>query len=240
MRIVSRSSLPALLILALLCISAEPAARAPYIAPGDIDVKALLIGPPVDNSAEHRQEVDALLRYQDSRTAEDVKRCKDEEEVTVFAFADVLGPWFVEKDLPVTGELMQDVYKETKAVSAAAKKEWNRMRPPLADPRIKPCVTLEHTPSFPSGHATRGMAWAVLLAEMFPDKRDALMARGRQIGDDRVIGGMHYPTDVAAGQKLGAEFSKRLLAIDAFRTELDKAKAECLAAQKGVEVKKAQ
>jgi hypothetical protein len=128
MRIVPRSSLPALLVLTLLCISAEPVARAPYIAPGDIDVKALLIGPPDDNSVEHRQEVDALLRYQDSRTAEDVKRCKDEEEVTVFAFADVLGPWFAEKDLPVTSELMKEMYVEAKAVSAAAKQEWNRVR----------------------------------------------------------------------------------------------------------------
>jgi acid phosphatase (class A) len=240
MRIASRSALPVALILALMCVCAAPAAHPAFIAPGDIDVKALLIGPPDDNSAEHRQEVDAVLRYQESRTPEDVQRCKDEEEVTVFAFASVLGPWFNEKDLPITGELMKDVYKQAKDVSAAAKKQWNRMRPPLADARIKPCVKLESTPSFPSGHATRGMAWAVLLAEIFPDKRDAIMARGRQIGEDRVIGGMHYPTDVAAGQKLGAEFSKRLLAIEAFRAELDKAKGECLAAQKGLEAKKAQ
>ncbi|MDB5298592.1 MAG: acid phosphatase [Phycisphaerales bacterium] len=240
MRTVSRSSLPVLLILALMGACAAPATRPVYLAPGDIDMKALLIGPPDDNSAEHRQEVDAVLRYQESRTPEDVQRCKDEEEVTVFAFASVLGPWFNEKELPITADLMKDVYKQAKDVSAAAKKEWNRMRPPLADARIKPCVKLESTPSFPSGHATRGMAWAVLLAEIFPDKREAIMARGRQIGDDRALAGMHYPTDVAAGQKLGAEFSRRLLAIEAFRTELDKAKAEGLAAQKGAEVKKAE
>ena len=53
------------------------------------------------------------------------------------------------------------------------------------------------------------------------------MARGKLIGQDRVIGGMHYPSDVAAGQKLGAAIAKSLLANEQFKTEFEKAKQEC-------------
>jgi acid phosphatase (class A) len=100
----------------------------------------------------------------------------------------------------------------------------------VANPKIHPCLPLERSYSYPSGHAVAGIVWATLLSEIFPEKRDALMARGKQIGDDRVLAGVHYPTDVIAGRKLGEEIARRLLADQAFRAELEKAKQECLAA----------
>ena len=84
------------------------------------------------------------------------------------------------------------------------KKKWKRLRPPLADERIHPCVPLETTFSYPSGHATIGAFWATILAEMFPADRDIILARGTQIGFDRLIAGMHWPSDVIAGAKAGA------------------------------------
>ncbi|HXE52353.1 MAG TPA: family 16 glycoside hydrolase, partial [Tepidisphaeraceae bacterium] len=102
-----------------------------------------------------------------------------------------------------------------------------RPRPPAVEPRIHPCVMLERSSSYPSGHAERGIMWATLLSEMFPDKRDALMARGRQLGEDRLIAGMHWPSDIAAGQKLGAELAKKTLENADFKSQMAKAKAEC-------------
>ncbi len=170
-----------------------------------------------------------MLDLQAHRTPDEEARCKAEEAVTVFAFSTVLGEGFNEKNLPRTAAMMQRVYDDTKDVSGAAKLIWRRVRPPLAEPRIKPCVVLEHTASYPSGHSVRGIVWATLLAEIFPDQRDALLARGRQIGDDRALAGMHYPSDVAAGQKLGAEIAKRMLANPAAQADLQQVKAECRA-----------
>jgi hypothetical protein len=56
------------------------------------------------------------------------------------------------------------------------------------------------------------------------------MARGRLIGDDRYIAGMHYPSDVEAGQKLGEEVAHRLLENRDFKIALDRAKEECMEA----------
>ena len=200
-----------------------------FVKPEDVDSAALLPGPPADDSAAHQAEVATLLHWQERRTAQDVTRCRSEQDVTVFVFSDVLGNWFNAHDLPVTADLMQQVYVDARLASNSAKQKWQRVRPPLADPRINPCVALERTPSYPSGHATRGVMWATLLSEIFPEHRDALMARGKLIGEDRVIAGMHYPSDVAAGQQLGAEIARRLLGNPDFNAGLQRMKDECLA-----------
>ncbi len=224
---------PLIALLSLLCLAIAPATQPAYITPDQFDFKTILPDPPRDDSPFHQVEIDIMLALQQKRTPEDELRCKAEEEVTVFAFATVLGNWFNADDLPATRDLMQQVYDQARAVSSAAKKQWKRKRPPLADARIMPCVVLEKSDSYPSGHAVRGVVWATILAEMFPEHRAELMARGRQIGEDRFLAGMHYPTDVIAGQVLGAEIAKRLLANDAFKAAMEKAKDECAAGAKG-------
>src|SRR5690242_2890737 len=158
--------------------------HAPYVRASDFDYKAVLGEPPADDSAAHVAEIEQMLKLQANRTRAEESRCQSEEEVTVMNFADVLGPWFNAKNLPMTEAFMREVYDEAKDVSGEAKKIWKRTRPPLYDQRIQPCVTLEKSFSYPSGHATRGIVWAVLLAEIFPGERDALMAKGREIGTD--------------------------------------------------------
>lgn len=213
-------------LLVVLCLA--PATReAPFITPGDFDFSAILGNPPADDSAQHRQEVEQMLSLQAARTSQEEQRCKAEEKVTPFVFAQILGPWFNPNDLPLTAKLFREVTLETTDVTDVPKKKWSRVRPPLADSRIHPCVALEHTGSYPSGHATRGIVWATLLAEIFPDEKQQIMDRGRLIGQDRVIGGMHYPSDVAAGQKLGAEIARKLLASDSFLLQFEKVKQEC-------------
>jgi hypothetical protein len=207
-----------------------PTAKAIYVKVDDADWSSFLPAPPADDSAEHRAEVAELLHWQYKRTAEDEARCRSEEDVTAFIFAEVLGDWFDAKSLPITADLMHQVYIDTRLISNAAKKKWNRVRPPLAIPEIKPCVALEKSGSYPSGHATRGIVWATVLSEIFPDHKEALMARGKLIGEDRFIAGMHYPTDVAGGQKLGEEIARRLLDNPDFKIALQRAKDECAAA----------
>ena len=85
----------------------------------------------------------------------------------------------------------------------------------------------ETSASYPSGHATHGMVDALVLAAIFPEQRDALLARGEQIGNDRVIAGIHWPSDVAAGQKLGREIAHRLLDDTNFQYEVQRAAEEC-------------
>ena len=56
------------------------------------------------------------------------------------------------------------------------------------------------------------------------------MARGREIGSDRALAGIHYPSDVAAGQTLGAAVVAKIRDNPQFKIDLEKARAECNAA----------
>ena len=66
----------------------------------------------------------------------------------------------------------------------------------------------------------------MLLSEIFPERKDAILDVGKEIGANRYLGGMHYPTDVEAGQKLGEAVAKRLLANPEFRKPFEEVKAD--------------
>lgn len=214
----------------LTCLALAPATTPKWITPQQFDFKSLIGDPPKDLSPEHEQEVRHMLDLQATRSPADEQRCQQEVKLSVFLFSNVLGHWFNADDLPITHQVMDEARINAGHVTTAAKDLYQRPRPPVANPKIHPCVPLERSYSYPSGHTVTGIVWATLLSEIFPEKREALMALGKQIGDDRVLAGMHYPTDVIAGRKLGTEIARRLLADESFKTELEKARQECLAA----------
>ncbi len=219
--------LAVLVVLTFDAATARGEGVARYVKSGDIDWASILPGPPVDGSAEHQAEIAQMLQLQERRTAEDVARCRSEVDLSFASVADVLGDNFKEHLLPQTAALLAQTQVDTHLMLVDAKKNWHRVRPPKADSRIHPCVKMETNGSYPSGHAAQGVIWATVLAEIYPERRDALMARGRQIGEDRVIGGIHYPSDVRDGQVLGEAIAKKLLESGDFQVGLELAKYEC-------------
>jgi acid phosphatase (class A) len=210
-------------VLLAACIAAAPV----FIKPEDVSWETLLSGPPAAGSDTEKAEIAKILEWQNKRTATDVARCKSEETPDPFIFSDVLGDKFVEKDLPITAKLLKSVQGDVKGITTLAKAKWARKRPPYVDDRIHPCVTIEENGSYPSAHAVRGVVWTKILAEIFPAKKDYLLKRGLLMGEDRVISGIHFPSDVEAGQKLGDAIAEKLMADPAFATALQAAKEEC-------------
>jgi hypothetical protein len=215
----------ATILLLGLVIAAGP--KPAFIKPSDVDWQKLLGGPPRVGSDEEKTEIAKLLEWQDKRTQTEIDRCTSEEEANPFIFSDVLGDKFNEKDLPLTATLLKKVQGDIKGITDLAKKKWARKRPPIVDDRIKPCVKIEENGSYPSAHAVRGVVWSRILAEIFPEKKERLLKRGLQMGEDRVIAGIHFPSDVAAGQKLGDAIADKLLADPEFNEALKQARAEC-------------
>ncbi|HEY9183682.1 MAG TPA: phosphatase PAP2 family protein, partial [Gammaproteobacteria bacterium] len=57
--------------------------------------------------------------------------------------------------------------------------------------------------SFPSGHTLHAVCFTVMVSSYFPEWTSPLAAFALLIALSRVILGLHYPTDVAAGAALG-------------------------------------
>ena len=202
---------------------------APYFDPASVNLKAMLPDPPAIGSPTTIMEINLVLQKQAFRTPEDVTRIKREVHLDVYLFDTVFGPWFTKEKIPVTAALFERVDATEHPVVDSGKKFWNRPRPPLQDNRIHPPIDLPKNSSYPSGHSTVGDLDALILAQLAPDLKDAIMARGQQIGDDRVIAGVHFPSDVAAGRILAQAIFNKLTGTPAFQADLAKAKAEIAA-----------
>jgi len=200
--------------------------RPHFVDPQRIKVEEILSGPSPSGSIETQREIEMVLALQSTRTAADVARIKREGKLSPFLFEDVLGPWFTRENLPLTMAFLETAGQDASQLGETGKKLWSRPRPPLQDKRITPSVGLPANGSYPSSHGLCGLVWGTLLAELAPDLRTVLIKRGEQIGDDRVLGGVHFPSDVEAGRALGHAILAEFTASAAFRASLGSAREE--------------
>ncbi|HEX4350146.1 MAG TPA: phosphatase PAP2 family protein, partial [Verrucomicrobiae bacterium] len=107
-----------------------------------------------------------------------------------------------------------------------------RPRPYVLDPTLA-SGKLEKSFSYPSGHSTESMVLALVLADLFPEHRDAIIAKARSIGWHRVEIARHYPTDIYAGRVLAQAIVREMKRSPDFQHDFAAAQAELTAA--GVE-----
>jgi acid phosphatase (class A) len=86
-----------------------------------------------------------------------------------------------------------------------------RPRPFVSHPEIHVCLPPESGWSFPSGHSAFFRSAAVLLADLVPERRERLLGVGLLGGTSRTVCGLHYPSDVEAGQRLGEAAALQIL-----------------------------
>jgi len=147
-------------------------------------------------------------------------------------------------DIPITEEKTPHLYMLLRRTltdlglsTYAAKNEYNRGRPFMMnnEPVCTPADEegLRKDGSYPSGHTAVGWGWALLLSELFPDQTDALLKRGWDFGQSRIICNVHWQSDVNQGRIMGAATVARLHADPGFLADLEAAKGEIAALRKG-------
>jgi acid phosphatase (class A) len=115
------------------------------------------------------------------------------------------------KGAPAVAQGLLAFMKRIDAVKDELKNQVARPRPYVSHADLRPCLPLEDSWSFPSGHATWYAAAAQLLADLLPERRERLLEVGRQGGYARSSCGVHYPSDVLASQRLGEAISRDVI-----------------------------
>lgn len=218
----------------------EPVVAAPqptrltgYLAATDLDGRAILGPPPAADSPQGRADREI---FEDTRALQGTPRwrtaIRDNDLWNGGAlkrFSCAMGVEVGERATPVTYRLLQRVELDVRTVGTPAKNFYDRKRPLIGND-APVCVPREGwmktNASYPSGHSMTAWAWALILAELKPDKADPLLAVGRDSGESRVICGVHFPSDVVAGRTLGAAMVARLHADPQFEADLARAKRE--------------
>lgn len=131
---------------------------------------------------------------------------------------------------PAMYRLLQKSMIDVGLSTYKAKNHYQRTRPFVAHGQStcfpKDDAMLRTDGSYPSGHSAIGWGWALVLTEVKPDRADAILQRGRDFGQSRVVCQAHWQSDVDAGRVVAAATVARLHADPAFRADVEAAKGE--------------
>lgn len=180
--------------------------------------------PPSDGSLAGRADLEAVLLIQQTRTPDQERAAEADADVGSVAWAmQALGPGYSPETHPRHFALFERARADMTRVVDVIKAEGpQRPRPASRDARVRPSLSVagHGANSWPSGRAAATRAWAGILADIFPERAEAVQAKARISAAHRIIGGVHYPTDVVAGDDLADAFLLRLRANRAYREEL--------------------
>ncbi|UIF91859.1 phosphatase PAP2 family protein [Cupriavidus necator] len=225
-------------------LSAVPELR-PGVAAGYLAADArpdslkLLPGPPAQGSPALALDEDAARQAGTLRGSARWQLATEDAVLTfpraAGAFSCALGVPVSEKDTPYLNILLRRSLADAGLSTYGVKDRYKRTRPFVANktPMCTPAeaAKLEKDGSYPSGHSAIGWAWALILAEVEPERANDILARGRAFGQSRVVCNVHWQSDVNEGRMMAAATVARLHADPTFRADLDKARREVAAAR---------
>ncbi|WP_294309574.1 phosphatase PAP2 family protein [uncultured Sphingomonas sp.] len=203
-----------------------------YLPATGFDLLAIL--PPAPKPDDARGQADRAIFRQTRRfvgsprwamATHDVKL---DEAAMARDFSCALGIALTPQNAPATMRLIDGAGSDTARGSGIAKRYYKRQRPYLIDrgPTCQPASELQGSYDYPSGHTTAGWTWAMLLAEIAPDRAAPILARGRAFGESRIVCGVHNASAVEAGRLSATVTLTALSQSPAFQRDLAAARAE--------------
>ena len=98
------------------------------------------------------------------------------------------------------------------AVTWHHRKSGGRPGPVVVDPLIKATIQGPEGSSFPSDYAAVATAASEVLAYIFPTRANAFAARAEEAMQVRLLAGVEYPSDMAAGRIVGQKIAALAIA----------------------------
>ena len=215
-------------------LSPATPAPAPYLAAEAVpNLAAILPAPPAGHSAAEtadRAAFNATRAYQGTpRWALATADVAEGGAALLENFACVLGLRIEQARVPELMRLLERARLDIAQATRETKRRYRRLRPFVGN-EAPICVArspeLADSFSYPSGHATQGWAYGLIMASLLPEKATAFLLRSRIYGESRVVCGVHWLSDVEAA-RTGASAVVAVLSADpGFRADLERARAE--------------
>jgi acid phosphatase (class A) len=187
----------------------------------------LLLKPPCDSCVETKAELDELQILDVTRSVEQEEHARGDHERSTSRFLSQMHVQVDEAQLAKAAPFFQCVYEAVEDAVNPAKDKFKRMRPyNLPDNGLHPLkkISAKDTFSYPSGHAAYGATVGLILIEMVPELREKIYARIEDFGFSRMISGVHFRSDVYAGEVAGTTIAASLHQAERFQAQFDDAK----------------
>ena len=188
-----------------------------YLKPNEIDLDVLLPPPPQAASAQERADEEQVAAAVAARSPAQLFEAEEASKRSVFFFASSIGSNFSATRLPVTAAFFRRVRSDVAKLVDDAKAYWQRPRP---------AGVARARGSYPSGHAAFAASTAILLSQLVPAKRDAIFAQARVFAENRILLGLHYPSDIASGWTAGTLAAYAMMQDRRFKHDFTAVKAE--------------
>jgi hypothetical protein len=173
-----------------------------------------LLIPPPPGPSESLREASDLLVLQARREQDTVRR----EEITrqaSFEIADYTAPLGIDRagGFEATRGLIASILDVTMEIGLDYKDKFNRARPNIIEPRLRPYLPVPSHASYPSNHSFQSFAVANVLQRMMPEHPGvtALYTRARRVAENREWAGLHYASDTNAGEELAERVTPYLV-----------------------------
>ena len=226
----------AIVVNAVMAIVANAVFAEPYCGVESLpDLIKCLPAPPEPGSADFARDV---ARYEwgkeQRKDPERAALAKHDSvwsyETVADAFSKPFGMEISSTNTPNIWKLLEDSLSTTDQMRVAPKAFFHRRRP-FAYFNEEPLCPKEDgvwrdEGSYPSGHTMRSMVAALMLAEINPAQANEIFSRAMLYGENRVIAGAHWQSDVDMTRIAAAIAYSRLQSLPAFRAQMVLAKDE--------------
>ncbi len=214
-------------------------ASPPYIS-GDASLLYTVMAP-APKGGDARDEADRRI-FRETRVHYGTPRWQMAADDAQLGNAKMLEHFACSLDIELTPEeapkmvaFAQKVTREAAASMSKAKDFYKRQRPFKGDvgPTCVEASSIGESYDYPSGHTTAGWAWGLVLSQVDPSRAGPLLARGRAIGDSRVVCGMHNASAVENARMLTGAAVSLASASPLYQADLAYARAELATLRSG-------
>ena len=207
-----------------------------YFSPSELpDMVTLLPSPPTPGSEAMEEDENARAaalalkgtpRYALAATDADRDYLK-----TIDAFQCAFGAGITAEHTPRLFHILTLLRLDVRAASYPSKSHFKRPRPFVVHGAAHTCYRDDEAMSrtdwsYPSARGAVGWAYALVLADLRPNRADVILKRGRDFGKSRVICDQEWQSDIEAGRTVAEVMVGKLKANDKFKADFAAAQKE--------------